>query len=201
MPISRYVKGVVYAGYCNRCFFNWGQVMKSNYFKSAVLLGILLLTGCGKAHVKADTDISNLRAYQNIYIADVVVNSKEQVADLISLNEQTAIDIKNRLQAATCAAGTYNLVESNAAAVSNSINVATQVDIVYGSRAKRYFLGFGAGKGYLTSTLTVTDNTNGTVVFSLLSKSDIKFGITGGDMRVVLTENADKLVNAYTTRL
>ncbi len=71
------------------------------------------------------------------------------------------------------------------------------IDMVYGSRAKRYWGGFGAGRGSVDSVLTVSDNQTGEQKFRAVAESDLSVGGFGGSMEAVLKENVRELVDQY----
>ena len=69
------------------------------------------------------------------------------------------------------------------------------VDVKYGNRAMRYFVGFGAGSGHVNSTITAEDRVKETKYRSG-ADSDLAMGGLGGDIGAVLDANLDKLIGA-----
>ena len=71
------------------------------------------------------------------------------------------------------------------------------IDIVYGNRAARYFIGFGAGKGTMRSVLTVKDKATGKIVYSATGASDLTIGAFGGSMESVIKNGIDKILEGF----
>ena len=155
----------------------------------------MLLCGCGAAHIKKITDAYNLGNYKNIYVADVSVNSTEQKEDLVALNESFSKDAKEEIIRTLEKKTNYLLIDKPDQNVNQTLIIETEIKIAYGNRALRYFVGFGAGKGSVVSTLRVKDNVSGGIKLELVSESDLAVGIFGGDMRQVVKENIKKLAD------
>src|SRR5262245_12976755 len=69
----------------------------------------------------------------------------------------------------------------------------TIISFEKGSRAKRYFIGFGAGKAYCTIQSTFTDKTNGREVLKTNFDGELSMSLFGGSA----DEAVDAVVDAY----
>ena len=78
-----------------------------------------------------------------------------------------------------------------------SLGFNLELDIIYGSRAARYWGGFGAGKGSVNSTFEVIDSKTKQTKYSTSAASDLAMGAFGGSMEAVIKKNIDKLLDSY----
>jgi len=92
----------------------------------------------------------------------------------------------------------YKLILTELESNSNgTLSLKLDIDINYGNKALRYFVGYGAGKGTIHSDLKVIDKATGKIKFHADSKSELKIGAFGGDMKKVIKKNIDILLNKY----
>ena len=160
------------------------------------------LYGCGVAHVKTQVAAEDWQNYRSAYIKDVRVYSEEAAAvsnealqtkmagwQAQSLRQITQFLERSRL----------NLLPEPPAQPDNTLAVEIDTNVRYGNRALRYFVGFGAGKGTVNSTLSVTDAESGETKFQAESESSLSVGIGGGDMGRVLESNVEKLIEQLNT--
>ncbi len=167
---------------------------------SLLLLVLTTLYGCGVAHVRTEVASANWSGYQAAYVKDVRVYSKEEAAKdnqalqdkMVEWHAQSLTQINNYLGRSRLTLLTDPPVES-----SRTLAVEIDTEVRYGNRALRYFVGFGAGRGGVTSTLTATDADSGAVKFQAESKSNLSVGIGGGDMGRVLKSNITELIKQF----
>lgn len=62
-----------------------------------------------------------------------------------------------------------------------------------GSRAKRYFVGFGAGKTKMIATIKYTDRETGRVLYEYTADGDVHMGIFGGNSGGAKSELAEQV--------
>ena len=91
----------------------------------------------------------------------------------------------------------YRLVELVNEDLWGTLVVNLDIDLAYGNRALRYWVGFGAGKGSVDSVLTVIDPMTRDEKLRVVAKSDLAIGGFGGDMEKVLKKNIKLLVEQY----
>lgn len=181
---------------------------------------LLLLSGCSSGPVKTQTESPDLDRYRYAYVADVVVNSAEQTANAKKENaevEQFAraelrriIDgSRYRYLAARPASAPPSGIDGETPAegdapvpdkLSRTLAVNLSMNITWGSRALRYIVGFGAGKGRISSTLTVKDAASGVVKYRSSKDSMLAMGLFGGSMEPVVRENIADLLAEYPGR-
>ncbi len=161
----------------------------------AVACVVMLLQACGTAHIKPGAVAEDLSLYKNAYIGSVDLSSKEADAEVDATNKKMKSYATMRL-AETIQSNAFTLVSSNTD-LQNSLLFDLDIDIVYGNRAARYFIGFGAGKGTMRSVLTVKDKTTGKVVYSATGASDLSVGAFGGSMESVIKNGIDKLLQGF----
>lgn len=168
--------------------------------RSTVIFMAVFLYGCGAAHIKTDIQSPDLRQYENFYVRDVKVYSNEPNAKTnIALQKKmeywasfTRTELENYIRESH-----YRLVDSVEAESGKVLIADINVNVVYGNRALRWAVGFGAGKGGVDSLLIVKDAQTGRIKFKATSDSDLSMGGGGGDIDAVLKDNIRKLIDQY----
>jgi hypothetical protein len=79
--------------------------------------------------------------------------------------------------------------------------VETKIDLVYGSRAMRYIVGFGAGSGSIVCNLKLKDISSGEIKLEMESHSKLSMGGLGGSMGAVIEANIEKTVDEFVKKL
>ena len=174
---------------------------------------LLLLSACSSGPVKTQTEAEDLDRYRNAYVADVVVRSTESTANAQKENrevEQFArAELKRIIEESRYRylparpASASSRAEGDARALSeldDTLAVSLDMNITWGNRAVRYLVGFGAGKGRISSTLTVKDATTGAVKYRSSKDSMLAMGLFGGSMEPVVRENIAGLLAEYPGR-
>ena len=162
-----------------------------------MVLMIAALQACGFAHVRTNVAISNLKSYRYAEPGKVTVSSAEQNGNLQNVNREMEAFVTSELEELF----TRNGLRRHAAGEVNVPRLKFDVDvqIVYGSRGKRYItygIG-GAGEGKVTTTLWVVDADTGETAYQALSESTLSVGFFGGSMRSTIKENIHKLLEQY----
>ena len=138
------------------------------------------LTACGMAHTSVTTPASNLTAVKQVALRPVQVSSAEQNADAAALNEEFRQMALSELQSLMASKG---IVTSPTA----DSKVGCNIDVTYGNRALRYFVGFGAGAGHVKIHTEMTDG-SGAVRYATNTEADLAVGGFGGDMSSVVRD-------------
>lgn len=167
---------------------------------SITIAAIILLASCGRAHIKQGVKASDLKSYSNIIIKNVRVYSNEE-------NAKENQELQNKMKQWEGFARTeleeyinkskYKLVKSVNKAKGKTLTIDLEMNVEYGNRALRYFVGFGAGSGGIDSKLTVKDAKTGKIKFQSDVASDLSGGGFGGDMNETIKENIKVLVEHY----
>ena len=152
------------------------------------------------AHVRTDLASSDLHQYDKVFISEINVHSQELAAQnnavLQSQMNEWEVFARGELENYVNDSH-YKLLNQRPASTEKALIVNLDIDLVYGNRALRYWVGFGAGKGSVNSVLIVTDNQTGNEKFRAVSESDLSMGGFGGDMESVLKQNIRELVDQY----
>lgn len=164
-------------------------------FLRVVAISILVVTvsACGRAHSKVVTRPDNILVIEQITLLPVDVSSEEQNPDALALNAQWKTMAADELQAM--------LVAKNIEATSNSPTlVQCRIELVYGSRALRYFVGFGAGSGHMRVSIELKGS-DGAVSYATISEADLAAGAWGGSMDAVAKKTIKAAVKEFGSRL
>ena len=160
---------------------------------ASMLVG-LTLSACGGVHNVVTKQPSGIDSIKLVTVAPVEVTSKEQNTDALSLNAQWKRMAEDELQ---------SLLTSKKIATSSNNSQATvvcRINVVYGNRALRYWVGFGAGSGSLTVTIELKDK-SGNVQYATDSKADLAVGAFGGDISDVARKAIQTAVKEFGSRL
>lgn len=153
----------------------------------------LALSACAGVHSMVMTQPVRIGELKPVTQHPVTVSSKEQTPEALSLNEQWKKMAAEELQSL--------LVSKNIASSSNGqATVECSIDVVYGNRALRYWVGFGAGSGHIHVTIELKDN-SGTVRYATKSDADLSVGVFGGDMSGAVRKTIRAAVKEFGSRL
>ena len=165
--------------------------------KSALIVVSLLLTlalsACGYVHTATIKPSDGAQAPREVVLAPVQVTSVEQNADALTLNAQWNQMATDQLQAML--AGKKIAVAPDA-----PTSILCRINVEYGNRAVRYFVGFGAGKGNIDVSIVLQDK-DGKTLYSTDSKAHLAVGLFGGGMRGVVSDAIQDAVNAFGAKL
>jgi len=162
------------------------------YLLSALTMSAAL-AACGNVQSTLVSGPSNLSTNKQITLPPVQVTSVEQDADSLALNEKWK---------QLAAAEIQSMMSSKGFAVTpaGETAVSCQIDITYGSRALRYFVGFGAGAGHIQIHLALTDRT-GATHYETKTEADLAIGGFGGDMSAVVQDAIHGAVKDFADRV
>ena len=167
--------------------------MKKYFLSLAFILVGHTLSACGGVHNVVTKQPSGIDRIMAATIAPVEVVSKEQNADALSLNAQWKKMAEDELQSLFVSKKIAFSPESQA-------TVVCRISVVYGNRALRYWVGFGAGSGSITVALELKDK-NGDVQYATESKAHLAVGSFGGDMSDVARKAIQTAVNEFGSKL
>lgn len=172
----------------------------NSHFPLTLLLLAATLNGCGVAHVRTEVESSDLHEYDKMFISEVDVHSQEVAAQdnaelqdkMVEWEAFSRAELEGYVNDSH-----YQLMSEPPTGTEKALVAILDIDLVYGSRAARYWGGFGAGKGSVDSVLTVIDSQTGEKKFEAVAESDMAMGAFGGDMGAVLKKNIQDLVDQY----
>lgn len=159
-----------------------------------IAVTVLLVSGCGTAHVRTDQAAAPLESYTQLHVDNVAVSSTEKDEKFVTLNEEFDEYATSRLLGVIKEVGRFQLVTDGQESEVDTIVAEANIDVTYGSRAKRYWVGFGAGKGSVRSTLVLRDAASKETLLQLSSDSDLTVGAFGGSMDATIRDNIDELM-------
>ena len=151
------------------------------------------LSACGGAQHKIVTQPQNIPTLTQVKLLPVEVSSKEQNPEVLSRNE----DLK---KIATDELETLLISKNIETIQACDTKVSCNIDVVYGNRALRYFVGFGAGVGHIRVIMELKDE-NGTVLYATNSKADLAMGGFGGDMVKVARKTIVEAIEEFGEQL
>jgi hypothetical protein len=161
------------------------------------LLVLLLpaLAACGRIHHRVDTSPAILLSINQLTVAAIEVSSHEDNADTRVYN----VELKQQLQRELAQA----LSAKNVRNVRNApLTLDARIRVIYGKRALRAFVGFGAGSGRAMVYLTLRDR-DGNTVYSTYTEGNLRRArwVGGGDMMTVARRTVSAAVKDFSARI
>ena len=180
-------------------------IMKNaNRVNVVLLIGCMLFLtmvgGCGGAHIvtiNADVDIAN---YNTVYVEEADVASAKQNEKIDEANARYAQYAREQIIAALRQKGRLEIL-NDISTTPDSLTLQTTLRIVYGSRALRYMVGYGAGSGSISITMKLVDSTSDELKKEVHSNSTLAIGLFGGDMDGVIEKNIKRVVDEFIKQL
>ena len=163
---------------------------------ASVVLSVLVMlafSACGYVHTATIKPAHSAQAPKEVVLAPVQVTSVEQNADALSLDAQWNKMASDQLQAML--AGRKIAVVADA-----PTTVLCRIQVRYGNRAARYFVGFGAGRGDIDVSIVLQDK-DGKALYSTDSKAHLAVGLFGGGMSGVVSDAIQAAVTEFGAKL
>ena len=167
--------------------------MKNRILRLVIISVALTVSACGGIQSVITKQPSGLTGIKAVQIASIAVESREQNADALALNAQWKKMAEDELRSQLNAKN----IDTPAA---GQATVVCRINVVYGNRALRYWVGFGAGAGSLTMVIELKDKA-GNVQYATETKSDLAVGAFGGDMATVARSAIQAGVKEFASKL
>lgn len=155
-------------------------------------LAALALTGCGRVHnnVIVDHPPATMQRPSAVSIASIEVTSTEQNEDAQRLNADLKTTMESELK---------DMLASKNIAVSPHARdtIVATIRVVWGNRALRFFVGFGAGSGSVVVNVALK-NPQGRTMYAIESKADLS---TSRDMVGVAEDAVEEAVEELGDKL
>ncbi len=159
------------------------------------VLATLCLTATAAAQDKKDAGAAEKNKYQNVEVAPFIAQADVKITpeELKALTDSVVKelqDIKKFKQVLR-----EGETPSDAAAPTLKIT-GTVVKYKAGSRAKRYIVGFGAGKSKLIAEVKFIDAATGNVLYEQKADGDVVMGVFGGNSGGAKSELAEQVAKS-----
>ncbi|HEX8163235.1 MAG TPA: DUF4410 domain-containing protein [Pyrinomonadaceae bacterium] len=158
----------------------------------SLVLAALSLSSAFAQEQKAPSDGAERGKYQNVEVVpftaqEEVKMTPEQLKALTDTVVKELQDIKKFKQV-------LREGETPADSAAPTLRITgTVVKFKAGSRAKRYFVGFGAGKTKMIATVKYIDRESGRVLYEYTADGDVQMGIFGGGSGGAKSELAEQV--------
>lgn len=151
------------------------------------------LSACGGIHSTVMTQPDNIGMFKEVMLIPPEVISEKQDADTLALNEELKQIATDELRSS---------LESKSIVLSDNgkATVGCHIEVNYGNRALRYFVGFGAGAGHIRVKIELKDE-NGVTRYATSSEADLAMGGFGGSMSEVARNAIKKGVKDFAGKL
>jgi TolB-like protein len=164
----------------------------------SLVAAVLSLSSAYAQEQKAAADGAEKGKYQNVEVApftaqEEVKMTPEQLKAVTDTIVRELQDIKKFKQV-------LREGETPADAAPTLKITGTVVKFKAGSRAKRYFVGFGAGKTKMIANVKYIDRESGKVLYEYTADGDVHMGIFGGDSGGAKSELAEQVAKTAKKR-
>jgi len=157
---------------------------------------LLLLTGCGRVR-----EVNSMPLQQGLVVKAVEL----QPATITSLEDNADADAYDRELKALSQQELAKVLKAHSIQIAAGAPyiVETRIDVVYGKRALRLFLGmFGAGSGKATVDVTLRDRRTRQVVYATHGEGNLRRGLLiGSDMMVVARKTVQQAAVEFGAKL
>jgi hypothetical protein len=158
-----------------------------------ILSAALFFSGCGASHMMLVKQPDHLTMPQSVSVAKVEFTAEDADQDDLPNNEKIKKAAADEILALLAQ-------KKIAVAADAHPTIACRIKMTYGSRALRYWVGFGAGKGSIDVDLEMKDE-KGTILYATNAKADLAIGAFGGDMTDVAVKAVKDAVADFGTRI
>lgn len=173
------------------------------FIKWSGVLVIALISACATTKQGSFSSSDDMKLYKLFQISELSLSSDQSDDGANEANER----IKKFYQEAISKAVSSN----NGSIVPSSLPhspsekkilvVDASLDVHYGSRALRYWVGFGAGKGYAKITLTAKDGGTGQEKYNDVRTVELVMGTFGGSFEAMIKAKMGEQIQQFTNNL
>lgn len=150
----------------------------------------LTSVGCGRVASSVKMEPLPGATLKGATLGGVAISSKETNEDAAKINADLKAAATRDLQA---------LLSSRGGGATGNV-VDAQIELAYGNRALRYFVGYGAGTGWIHITISLKDK-GGKVLYQTFTEAALGVGAWGGDMKAVAEKAVTDSVQAFGAKL
>lgn len=179
--------------------------MKPSNLKLIKWLGVLviaLISACATTKQASFSSSDDMKLYKFVQISELSVSSDKTDDGSNEANERIKIFYKESISKAA-SANNKSVVPSsppNSPSGEKILVVSGSLDVHYGSRALRYWVGFGAGKGYATITLTAKDKGTGQEKYNDVRTVELVMGQFGGSFEDMIKAKMGEQIQQFTIK-
>lgn len=167
--------------------------MFRDLFSALFSLTLLTLSGCGGIHNVVNTSSNTAGQYRQLAVLPVELSSTDTSPQVVALHEEWKKFAADQIQQLLA-------VKGITAADQGETGIVCHIEVAYGNRALRYFVGFGAGAGHVTVAIEMK-GAGGKVLYSGTSKADLAIGAFGGDMKDTVRKTIQAAVKEFGSHL
>lgn len=167
---------------------------------SGVLLVIAIFSACASTKQASFSSSDDIKFYRLVQISELSITSDESSEGANEANERIKAFYKESLSKAVSSNNKSIVPPSPATSPSDekTLVVDGRLDIHYGSRNLRYWVGFGAGKAYATLTLTAKDRDTGKEQFNDVKTVELVMGKFGGSFEEMIKAEMAEQIQKFT---
>jgi len=173
------------------------KFMRRNLWAVCFVLFCFASTGCGRPKARFLKLPVLGSSYKNIKVSNAIVTSKEKGEKYNSMNTKWASYAKEEFISALRNKGIYADSELLS---KDYFTLETSISIKYGSRALRYWIGFGAGSGNCTTTIKLK-NSSGDIKVIAEANSRLSMGKFGGSLDKVIRKNIQAAIKKLLSKI
>lgn len=160
----------------------------------------------GAERTAAMDECADVTGYERVFVETPDVKSEEQTEEALAkdakyvtyLHDALVEAIRSRIPKTASGADRFEIVDASASnGGAGTLVVSSKLRIVYGSRAARWVVGFGAGKGSVELSLRLVDPGSRDEKLEVHGSARLSIGILGGSMDNTITDVIDQAAEDF----
>ncbi len=176
------------------------KFIKADLIKWLGLGLVVALSACASTKQAAFSSADDVKLYKFVQLSDLAIASDDATEGANEANERIKSYYKDAIAKAVSTSNRSVVSAANVPAQEKVLVIDGRLDVHYGSRALRYFVGFGAGKGSATITLTARDGAGGQEKYKDVRTVELKMGAFGGSFEDMIKAGIGEQIEQFTTK-
>lgn len=172
---------------------------RRNVFQWSGVLAIALISACATTNQTSFLSSNDVKLYHLVHVSELSISSDQSTDGVNEANERIKSFYKEEMSKAISANKKSALPSSFADSPPDEkiLVVDSSLDVDYGSRALRYWVGFGAGKGNATLTLTARDKGTGEEKYNDVRTVELLMGEFGGSFEKMIKARMGEQIQQF----
>lgn len=181
-----------------------GHTLKLYKYSMPLLITVvMLMAGCASTtkpeHFMSSPDMPT---YKYLQISELDIASDSTDPGALEANTRIIQSFKDTASESVSKTAIKVIDPSKGADETSGVLVLKgKVDVHYGSRALRYWVGFGAGKGYATITIKGIDKSTNEEKYSDETSIELSMGGFGGSVEAMIKNEIAVMIKKFTNTL
>ena len=174
--------------------------IKVSLIKWLALGLVVALSACASTKQATFSSADDVKLYKVVRLSDLAIASDEATEGANEANERIKSYYMDAMAKAVTTTNRNVVSAADVPAQGRVLVIDGRLDVHYGSRALRYWVGFGAGKGSATITLTARDGASGQEKYKDVRTVELTMGAFGGSFEDMIKARIGEQIQQFTTK-